>query len=97
MATDGEPKAAVPGVLRTVQADDPQAMHDLTVVLHCASEAAAYGIMMDLASKMYLQCNGLDDLPEGRSLPVAGTVIEMLTRGPTAQKLGHAVVTMVED
>lgn len=93
MAAEPTPKAAIASPLGNVEADDPMAPHDLNVTLRCASEAAAYDILMQFASKMHLQCHGLDDLPEGRSLPEAGTNIRLLTRGPAPQELGHGVVS----
>lgn len=86
-------KAAVPAFNGQIAPDDPTAPHDLVVTIQCASEAAAYTIMMDLASKMRLQCHGLDDPGENRSVPPAGTSIALVTRGPAEHPVGTAVVT----
>lgn len=92
MAKQPAPKAAVPAFNGQIAPDDPTAPHDLVVTLQCADEAAAYNIMMEVASKMRLQCHGLDDPGEGRSLPVAGTTITLVTRGPAEHPVGTAVV-----
>jgi hypothetical protein len=88
------PKAAAPSFSGQIQPDDPTATHDLEITITCADETAAYNIMMEIASKMRLQCHGLDNLPENRSLPAAGTVINLVTRGPAEHKVGTAVVSM---
>lgn len=90
--------AAVPGFNGQLDTGDPSDDADLIVRIRCANEAAAYNILLEIASKMRLQCwKGLDDVPEGRSLPEMGTTVELATRGDNPLQVGSAVVVPHEN
>ncbi len=85
-------KAAGPTFNGQLEPVDPKTEHDLIITVRCASEAAAHQIMHDIAAKMRVEPQNLDDPGENRSVPPPGTVIPLVTRGASKHQVGWAAV-----